>query len=1631
LDNVKNKLKKLLVIENEDKKSLEILERITSIDEDKIQSLIKQISSLNTTPLIFLRMNSEYNEGDNISGRIISMDTDYQPIQCDILIKSDDKVFFQGKTNELGSLEFNFKANQKKYEVKAIFNGAERALVLDLEKKDNDYVCYVITDKDYYIPGQKILVRVILWKLIGSKYQPSTEPIKITLTDPQKNIILYREISCEPKFGVAELQIPITEEAIQGDYTLEIKVKDFESQKKIHIKHYTPPDIELEVECEPEYLKIGDKFTFKLKSNYFYGAPVKDGQAKIEIIASDSTEVLKNYVKTDEKGEHEYNFKVPKMKKGKTEIRVELTDSLNRKASKTIILMALEKAMNVSIDMEKTIEPGQQAEIIVKTEIPALKNKTKPLQDCQILATINDSELKHHAKFKMGRTDKEGRCTIIFAIDYPTEKKKNFDINLTIESEKLNETTYIRKGLTVQKAIKKEEKEEKLDKKPIDIWLKTNLKSSSLEINEILQFDVSVKRENIPVYVEIEKENIIYRAEKMAKQGKATFEIPISRNMWGNLNLVTYAFKENGVLEKDQKTLYINPEGKELKITIESDQPEYRPGDKAKFTVRVSQNDELMACCLGAMLVDAAVLQLGRKLKNPLEIFFKKLISKKQIIELISWSKSEYHTNFNDLLDALILHIQQNPKDLGILLNFSRIVQNLHLLKHEDFMTIYEKIIKCVQKKAETYQNENKMTLIYNILKTLALSKPPIEEIEFIEQSANEELSLISNENVDLYKAIISDIKLAHKEGFLTNEQKEEISIRVHERALSATPRKTSALAPELKKQINEMLEWASNKKAVENLNSKYIMRLKNLEKAIPNDLKEPTGKNIVLALGSDLSYIGFAGEDAPRSIVPTLVGYPKYTSIMTDVEHYAREFYVGEEALSLRGGYLLPILPGSTGSDVVHESFAGGSEDSLSTVVTKSLSGEITQAPMVSVRFHFPETSLWIPNLETTNGEAVIETELPDQITSHELTIIASTKECEAGIGTYRATVKQNFFIQLDTPPILTHGDNIKIGIILTNLTNSDLESKVHLKSDDQILKIEKLNDEILVPANGMNRLDFKIKAVSPGQAVLWIEAKTSKYIDVVRKEIKVNPKGEPHIIRYTGLITEDGIITFSPQIPENTIFYRAHLSLIPGYLMGCIDGLESILEYPHGCTEQTMAKFLPNILVYNLLKAKEKITAEFQKKINEYTIIGIQQLLSLRNENGGWGYWGNRNTVPYITAHVIYSLAYAINSGFFIDQKILKNAIIELGKYQTKDGIWESYGINRNFSTIYVVKALLEAKKAGLSINQEQIKKAIKKILTQISSSSEILDDPNTMANIVEVLLDFNPKKYQKQVEFLIERIIELAKRENAYIYWEKGSALAGNVESTANVVIALHLTNKDPVLIQRALNYIMLKRSGYGWSTTSDTVAAIRCLTKCVKSENQNFSLKVDFNDRQVGNYIVNKDNIESIIYDMRKIPLKDFSTKNKLVLEKKGEGMVVYDLNIETWHPKEYLLKSEVITITRDYNTDKINKNDSIIVKINVSTTQNQGMFVIEDPIPAGFFVFEPSLKKLIEEQKIVSYKLTKEKINLYLEELKGSINLSYRIISTNAGEIIAKETVAYPMYNVALKTNSTIKHLTIN
>src|ERR1041385_3671283 len=56
----------------------------------------------------------------------------------------------------------------------------------------------------------------------------------------------------------------------------------------------------------------------------------------------------------------------------------------------------------------------------------------------------------------------------------------------------------------------------------------------------------------------------------------------------------------------------------------------------------------------------------------------------------------------------------------------------------------------------------------------------------------------------------------------------------------------------------------------------------------------------LVIDNGSGMVKAGFAGDDAPRSVFPSIVGRPKHSGVLVGMEQ--RAFFVGDEAQNKRG---------------------------------------------------------------------------------------------------------------------------------------------------------------------------------------------------------------------------------------------------------------------------------------------------------------------------------------------------------------------------------------------------------------------------------------------------------------------------------------------------------------------------------------------------------------------------------------------------------------------------------------------------------------------------------------------------------------------------------------------------------
>ena len=102
-----------------------------------------------------------------------------------------------------------------------------------------------------------------------------------------------------------------------------------------------------------------------------------------------------------------------------------------------------------------------------------------------------------------------------------------------------------------------------------------------------------------------------------------------------------------------------------------------------------------------------------------------------------------------------------------------------------------------------------------------------------------------------------------------------------------------------------------------------------------------------------------------------------------------------------------------------------------------------------------------------------------------------------------------------------------------------------------------------------------------------------------------------------------------FVVPVKGDEAFSLVTINILPSPEVAILEGMMSLAEYPHGCMEQTCSSTLPNVIVLEYLEATRKLTDEFEEKLLNNMIAGYHRMMTYRNKDGGFSYWGGESSV------------------------------------------------------------------------------------------------------------------------------------------------------------------------------------------------------------------------------------------------------------------------------------------------------------------------------------------------------------------------------------------------------------------
>ena len=746
-----------------------------------------------------------------------------------------------------------------------------------------------------------------------------------------------------------------------------------------------------------------------------------------------------------------------------------------------------------------------------------------------------------------------------------------------------------------------------------------------------------------------------------------------------------------------------------------------------------------------------------------------------------------------------------------------------------------------------------------------------------------------------------------------------------------------------------------------------------------------------------------------------------------------------------LRAAPMAAGMPGMGGGAGMPEelAMAKGAE-------AESGAGGAPGAQPVRVRQFFPETLLVEPALITDeNGQATLQVPMADSITSWRLTALANSQLGALGSTTGALRCFQDFFVDLDLPVALTQGDQVSVPVAVYNYLTTPQTVKLVLTKADWFTLTGPDTHELEIGPNQVDVRYFTITAKGLGDQKLLVHGYGSKMSDAIERVATVEPNGK--LIESTVSGRLNGTVEQTVEFPAEAIEGAGNIlvKIYPGIFSQVVEGLDSILQMPFGCFEQTSSATYPNVLVLDYMKTTGQIRPEIQMKAEGFINNGYQRLVTFEVPGGGFSWFGDAPANKILTAFGIMEF-YDMGRVHEVDPALLQRTQEWLLSQQADDGSWkpdeaylhqESWGRIQNSQvppTSYITW--------GLAYSQSQDPR-VAKARDYLRAHSDEAKDPYVLSMLANALVQsdllLDEGDFHERTNEVLDRLIKAAKRADGKMWWESemtgithSSGQSSDLEATGMAALALIAGNRTSEATE-VLSYLVSQKDPNGtWYSTQATVLALRALMAAQQNATQQVDGEVTvlINGQQADAFGLTPENADV----MRQVDGRKWlkAGRNDVTIKFEGKGSTLYQIV-----GKHYLPWNKVpgegrgeLEIKLDYDRTTLAKDDMVTAKVSVRNNLpgKTSMVIVDLGLPPGFEVQTEDIANLVENGTLQKYSLTGRQIICYLEKLDAGqvVSFSYRLKAKYPLKAQTPKSTVYYYYNPDRRADATPVEITV-
>ncbi|MBI4815430.1 MAG: hypothetical protein HY791_04200 [Deltaproteobacteria bacterium] len=624
--------------------------------------------------------------------------------------------------------------------------------------------------------------------------------------------------------------------------------------------------------------------------------------------------------------------------------------------------------------------------------------------------------------------------------------------------------------------------------------------------------------------------------------------------------------------------------------------------------------------------------------------------------------------------------------------------------------------------------------------------------------------------------------------------------------------------------------------------------------------------------------------------------------------------------------------------------------------------------------------TAYWNPDVPLdTKGNGTVSFELPDNLTTYRIMVVAYDGAGSAGSAESKIVVRKALMAQPVLPRFLRAGDTFRLearvfdgtgegGVVdgKFELEGLELDKREPSRPDNSLKGRARLDQRTNLLANGSASFELPVVVTGRGQAKVRFAAALGTHRDAVESTVPILETGGERKLVISKAVS--GAESIELSLPAGRVPGTSKLEILASStsLSELKDSVQYLMQYPNGCIEQTTSTAYPLVMLKDLLP-EMGVTVD-ASELEKFSKAGVERILSFQTTAGGLSYWpGGSEPHAFATAFGLTALIEAKKRGYDVPNEKLSKMADFLETTLARGAVTEQipHGAIADGDTralfVMTLGRLGRPQPAWISTLWRERGKLTPFGLGFLAVAlQESAGDQSLMP---EVLAEIR----KKATETKEEAFYELARK--------GGYSFDSPLRSHATALLAFAGSNQNEGSA-KLLHGLLKRKNGYGiWGNTQENVFGIMAVAKMTAPTSvgsaPSLSLALDGRALPTPKPGPRANRTVRLDVDEAMLAAADVARTHRLHVASESKApvnvtaRVAYEVSLES--PENRRPWSNGFTVSRTVTTLDGAPTDEVIalgsllrVTLDVETDQSHNYVAVADPLPAGFEALNAAL-----------------------------------------------------------------------